>query len=303
MALKVLLTGSNGLLGQKIIDLAPDFGIDLLATSKGLNRYKGKNNHVSFASVDLTNASEIKSIILEFKPDVVIHGAAMTQVDQCELDPTACQLANVEATRFVVEACKLVNAFLVFVSTDFVFDGEDGPYDETATPNPLSIYGQSKWDAERLIMQSGIKSAILRTILVYGITPGEARSNFALWAQTNLKAGKSIQVVTDQFRSPTLAEDLAIACLKAAEIQAEGLFHIGGPETKSIYDWVIEVAEFWNLDKSLITPADGTIFTQPAKRPHKTGFIIIKANKILGFYPRTFKEGLALIDAQALILP
>lgn len=301
MALRVLLTGSNGLLGQKILEAAPDFGVKMYATSRGPSRYQG-NTPVHYNALDLTDTNGLKAYITEIKPDVVIHAGAMTQVDECELHPEACYDANVSATRAVVEACEESNAHLIFLSTDFVFDGEAGPYKETDQPNPLSVYAHSKYEAEKLVEAMKGSWAIFRTILVFGITPGETRSNFALWARNSLRLGKTIQVVTDQYRSPILADDLALACLKGAVAKANGIFHVGGPETKSIYEWVMEVAEFWHLDKTLVVPVNGNMFTQPAKRPLKTGFILDKIHKELGFYPKNFKESLAIMASQEVIL-
>lgn len=143
---------------------------------------------------------------------MVIHAAAMTQVDQCETEREKCWSANVDGVANIIAACSQTNAHLVHVSTDFIFDGTYGPLDETAIPNPVNYYGESKLAGEKLIQQSKINWAILRTVLVYGVTPDMSRSNIVLWVKKSLEEGKTINVVNDQWRTPTLAEDLAMGC-------------------------------------------------------------------------------------------
>jgi dTDP-4-dehydrorhamnose reductase len=147
-------------------------------------------------------------------------------------------------------------------------------------------------------MQKEVKWSILRTIIVYGIADDMSRSNLVLWAKGALEKGQKINVVDDQFRSPTLAEDLAEGCILCAEKTAEGIFNISGEKTYSILELVHKVAEYWKLDKSLINPVSSATINQSAKRPPRTGFIIDKAKKVLGYNPHSFEEGLAVLDAQ-----
>ncbi len=187
---------------------------------------------------------------------------------------------------------------LVHISTDFIFDGSHGPLDESAKPNPLSYYGASKLAAEEIIKKSMLDWTILRTVLVFGITKDMSRSNIVLWVKKSLEEGKTIQVVNDQWRTPTLAEDLAVGCLLAAKKKARGVFHVSGSEMMTPFDIAIRTAEFFKLDKSLIKPTDSTKFKQPAVRPLKTGFIIDKARKELGYRPHTFEQGLSMVSQQ-----
>jgi dTDP-4-dehydrorhamnose reductase len=170
--------------------------------------------------------------------------------------------------------------------------------DETATPGPVNFYGESKLAAERLIIESGISWCIARTVLVFGVTRDMSRSNIVLWVKRSLEQGKTIQVVNDQWRTPTLAEDLAAGCLLAALQKAQGIYHISGNDYMSVYEIALRTADFFHLDKSLIKPTDSTTFTQPAKRPMKTGFIIDKARKTLGYEPHSFEEGLTIVASQ-----
>jgi len=296
--MRILITGANGLLGQKLVDLlAKDANIDLVATARGENRLPYSEGY-SYRSVDITDRQQVLDVIGEVRPDAVIHGAAMTDVDKCELDKDACWLQNVTAVEHIVEGCHQTGAFLCHVSTDFIFDGEEGPYDEQAEGNPISFYGWSKYAAEKVVINSSLRWAIARTVLVYGIAHDMSRSNIILWVKKSLEDGKKINVVTDQFRSPTLAEDLATGCALIATKQAEGVFNISGKEVITPYEMAIQTADFFNLDKSLIAQADGSTFKQTARRPSRTGFIIDKARTVLDYNPHSFSEGIAILADQ-----
>jgi dTDP-4-dehydrorhamnose reductase len=295
----LIITGSNGLLGQKIVQLMrkqPD--VTVLATGRGECRIQELPPNAKYQSCDISSAEMTLRIFQNFMPDVVIHSAAMTNVDECELDPENCRLQNVDATRNVIRACEQVSAHLIHLSTDFIFDGASGPYDEAALPNPISIYGQSKLDAEKLVQQAHCPWSIVRTILVYGVAPGLSRSNIILWVKASLEQGKEIQVVDDQFRTPTLAEDLAEGCLLIAEKKATGIFNISGKDFLTPYEMALHTADFFHLDKKLIKRADSSTFSQPAKRPPRTGFNISKAEKILGYQPHSFREGIEIMSRQ-----
>ncbi len=294
----ILITGSNGLLGQKLVDLlSKEENIQLIATAKGENRLPNLEGYV-YQSLDITDSQQVNEVFAAYKPQIVIHTAAMTNVDTCESDLEGCESLNVKAVEYIVEACEKQGSFLCHLSTDFIFDGADGPYDEEATPNPISIYGESKLKAEKIIQASSIRWAIARTVLVFGIVPDMSRTNIILWVKKSLEEGKQINVVTDQFRTPTLAEDLAMGCWLIAQKEAEGIFNISGEELLTPYEMAIQTAEYFHLPKELIKPADSSTFTQPAKRPPRTGFILDKAKRVLGYQPRSFNEGIALLAKQ-----
>ncbi len=296
--MKILVTGSNGLLGQKLIKLlVGTSNVELLATSKGENRYKSKDGY-RYQSLDITNRKEVLDVVEGFKPDAIINTAAMTNVDACESDQELCWDLNVNAVKYFIEASEKYKSHLIHLSTDFVFDGEDGPYKEEDQPNPLSYYGESKYEAEKLLEASAIKWSIARTIIVYGIVDDMSRSNIVLWAKEALEKGNPLTIVDDQFRSPTLAEDLAMGCYLIAEKEAVGVYHLSGKDVMSIIDLVYRVADFYELDKSIITPIKSTSLNQAAKRPPKTGFILDKAINNLGYDPTSFEEGLLELTKQ-----
>jgi dTDP-4-dehydrorhamnose reductase len=295
--MKILVTGSNGLLGQKLTELLEnDPSVTLIATARGksvLPITKGE-----FHALDITDGNAVDEVFARTKPDVVINTAAMTQVDQCETEREACWTANVTSVENLVKACEQNNVHLVHVSTDFIFDGTRGPLDENEKPNPVNYYGESKLAAEEVVKKSKTGWSILRTVLVFGITRDMSRSNIVLWVKNSLEQGKSIQVVNDQWRTPTLAEDLAQGCYLAAKKKATGIYNISGKDFLTPYDIAIATANYFKLDKSLVNVTDSTKFTQPAKRPPKTGFIIDKARTDLGYEPRSFDEGLAVLESQ-----
>ncbi len=301
MKKKILITGSNGLLGQKLVyRLLRETNVEIIATSKGANRLKLQEGYI-YDSLDITDEKAVTETLLRYAPDVVINTAAMTNVDACETQREECRKMNVDAVAYIISAMKLLPATSHFIhlSTDFIFDGNNGPYRETDIPYPPdSEYAESKYRAEKLVKESGLKWAIIRTILVYGVVDNMSRSNIVLWAKDALGKGKTINVVDDQFRTPTLAEDLAEGCVLTALKGAEGIFHISGKDFMSIIELVNVVADYWGFDKSLIHPAKTATLGQPAQRPLKTGFILDKARAELGYEPHSFREGLAVVDKQ-----
>ena len=295
---KILITGSNGLLGQKLVSLlTQNSHIQLIATSRGANRMDFADGY-DYQEMDITNAEKVAEVIEKVRPDAIIHTAAMTNVDQCEGEKDLCWAMNVKALEYLVKACEEHDIFLCHLSTDFVFDGESGPYSEEDKPSPISFYGWSKYAAEEIVKRSKCSWSIVRTVLVYGITNDMSRSNIILWVKNSLEQQKAIKVVTDQFRTPTLAEDLAMGCWLVVNQKAQGIFHISGKDFLTPYEMAIKTADFFQLDKSLISQVDSSNFTQPAKRPARTGFILDKAVSVLGYNPVSFEEGIEILAEQ-----
>jgi dTDP-4-dehydrorhamnose reductase len=293
---RILITGSNGLLGQKLVS-ALKWSNTVLATSRGQNIINDKNNY-RYESLDVTVEEDVKKLIQEFKPDAVVNTAAMTNVDACEDEKEACDKINVHAVKYLAEACLSVGAHLVHISTDFIFDGENGPYSEDAVANPISYYGLSKWKSEKILQESSCKSSILRTIIIYGTADNLKRNNIVLWGRGALKNGDPLNIINDQFRSPTLAEDLAEACILAINKNATGTFHISGKDIMSIFEMVERMADFYGCYTSNINSISTSTLNQKAPRPPKTGFVLNKAISQLGYQPRSFEEGLAFLEKQ-----
>ncbi|WP_400193624.1 SDR family oxidoreductase [Hymenobacter sp. B81] len=299
--MRLLITGANGLLGQKLVELLhrqPE--VELVASSRGHNRLADRYPALRFETLDVTDAAQVEEVIGRVRPSHVIHTAAMTNVDECELNQDACWLQNVTATAHLAHACAAHAAHLTHLSTDFIFDGSHGPLTEDAAPNPISHYGRSKLAAEQAVQATaGLRWAIARTVLVYGVLHGGGRTNIVLWVRDSLRAGKQIKVVNDQWRTPTLAEDLAQGCWLIARQSARGVYNISGRELLTPYAIARQVAAHFGLEASLIEEADGSTFTQPARRPPRTGFVIGKAEQELGYRPHSFAEGIDIVAAQA----
>jgi dTDP-4-dehydrorhamnose reductase len=300
----VLITGCNGLLGQKLVYSLKEIpDVKIVATSIGENRLINQEGYL-YESLDITSFSEVETIINKYRPDAVINTAAMTNVDTCEAQKEACFALNVRAVQHLLTACEAMSGpekpHMIHLSTDFIFNGEHGPYREEDTPDPLSYYASTKLEAEQLVQKSNLKWTILRTMLVYGTVDNMSRTNIVLWAKGALEKKQDIKVVDDQFRNPTLAEDLAQACMLAFQKKALGIYHISGKDFMSILDLVRAVADFFKLDPSHIVSISSTTLNQAAKRPAKTGFILDKAIRELGYAPHSFKDGLAILAKQIL---
>lgn len=303
--MKILITGSNGLLGQKLVYKLRNSASDVcIATARGENRLVKQDGYI-YETLDITDKKNVEAVFMKHMPDAVINTAAMTNVDACETEKEACWLMNVTAVKNQVEvlqALKNSNAgydpHFVHLSTDFIFDGTHGPLDENEKPNPLSYYAESKLAAEEIVMASSLDWAIARTVLVYGIVDNMSRSNIVLWVKSNLEQGKTINVVDDQFRTPTLAEDLADGCILITKKRAKGIYNISGKNFYSILELANVVADYYGLDKDLIKPSKSADIKQPAKRPPVTGFIIDKAINDLGYNPHSFTEGIQILEEQ-----
>ena len=298
--MKILLTGSNGLLGQKLVGLLRQQpAVVVVATARGTNRLADLYPDVPFVPLDVTDAAQVRQVLAQEQPTHLIHAAAMTQVDECELNQAACWTQNVTAVEHLATTCADLGIHLTHLSTDFIFNGQAGPLAEDAVPDPISHYGASKLAAEQVVQATpGLRWAIARTVLVYGTMHGGGRSNIVLWVRDSLRRQQAIKVVTDQWRTPTLAEDLAQGCWLLARHSAQGIYHLSGRELLTPYQMAEQVADFFGLDKTLLERVDSSTFTQPAKRPPRTGFLIEKAARELGYQPRSFAEGIALLAQQ-----
>lgn len=295
----VIITGSNGLLGQKLTDLYlkhPETAF--VATGKGPNRHPVKSGYV-YEEADITDHACMRALLEKYKPSAVINSAAMTNVDACESDKEGCDGMNIDAVENLARLSAEMDFRLIHLSTDFIFDGTHPMYTEDETPSPLSYYGRSKWEGEKRVMQHAKNWAILRTVLVYGVVQDMSRSNIVLWAYNTLKNSTAAKVVNDQFRTPTLAEDLAMGCFLAQQKEAQGIYNIAGPDYFGIHELMERVAQYFGFSLDNISLVSSETLNQPAKRPPITGLDIAKAQRDLGYTPHSFNEGLAMVAKQA----
>jgi dTDP-4-dehydrorhamnose reductase len=278
---RVLIIGANGLVGQKLTEVfSHDRHFDLLISSRQSEAY---NTVASFGYVqlDASHLASVKELVWNFSPEIIINAAAYTDVDGCERDKELSWKANVSAVENLVIASRLVGARVIHISTDYVFDGKAGPYDETATPNPLSYYGKEKLASENAVRASGENWAIVRTMVVYGVA-AKVKKNFAIWLAQELKKGNKVNIVSDQFGNATLADDLAQGIYELVRQNKRGLYHIAGSDILTRYEFARKLADEFNFDKSLIHPIKTAELNQLAVRPLQSGLITLKAQAELG---------------------
>jgi len=293
--MRLLITGSNGLLGQKIIRICQKRGADFLATSFGKNRNQDCPEK-NYAELDITNQTNIEEVFGVYQPTHIIHTAALTNVDYCEQHPEECKEVNVNATQKLWEAAQKINAHFQLLSTDFVFDGLTGNYKETDVPSPVSIYGQSKVDAEHVLINSENKNwSIARTIIVYGTANNLSRTNIVLWSIDALTKGDPMKIINDQFRMPTWADDLAWGCLEICNRNKKGIFHLCGPELMAVNEIVFRIAKHLGKSTENVEIISSSTLNQPAKRPPLTGFDLTKSKTELGYNPKTIEETITIL--------
>lgn len=299
---KVLITGVNGLLGQSLaVILSKDAFFKVIGLSKGNKRIEHYLEPFTYYNADITDKQKLEATLLKIKPDVIIHTAALTQIDECEQNKNLCWKINVEGTQNLLEFAEKTDTHFIFLSTDFVFDGQNGPYHEKDTPNPISYYGHTKLAAEKLIQSKSIPWTIVRTVLVYGHHLGMRRTNILTWVIRSLKNEQPITVVNDQFRTPTFVDDLARAIMTIAHQQKTGIYHVSGAEMCSVFEFATIIAEVWELPKIYLESISSKKLNQPAQRPPKTGFIILKAQTELDYKPHSLIESLNILKQQAKI--
>jgi dTDP-4-dehydrorhamnose reductase len=291
--MKVLVTGANGLLGQHLVDALIKAGYEVVAIGRGESRLPFNPTDYTWYNVDIATELSVHDCFRAEKPDVVVHAAAMTQVDECEQNQEICERINVQGTSHVIVNAEMYARHLVYISTDFVFDGEKGNYKEDDDMGPVNWYGFTKMQAESLVETCDMPWTIVRTCLVYGNALTGTRSNIISWVRENLQANKPIKVVSDQVRTPTYVEDLVTGILQIIEKNAEGPFHISGKDVLTPYDMAIKAAAYFGLDAGLMTRVDASVFSQPGRRPLKTGFDISHAQEVLGYEPISFDAAIA----------
>lgn len=289
--MKILVTGANGLVGKNIAKaLSVTNRVEVFATSLKKFQLDGVTTFTS----NLLNA-DINHMVDDIKPEIVVHCAALSSPDACEVDRYACHRMNVELTKRIVSACVDYNVHLVFLSTDFIFDGIKGNYTEQDTPNPVNYYGESKLEAEKLIQASGVVNTIVRTSLVYGVEPKLSRPNIITRVIDNLSKNKQYKVPSDQIRTPTYAPDLASAITQICLNKATGIYNISGNQIISVADFAILAAKALKLNHELLLPVNSNDLAEAAPRPKNTSLDISKAKNDLNFKPTPIEMALEKI--------
>ncbi len=294
---KILITGGNGLLGQTVTRLlSQETNHDVLVTGREQHSVFDKLP-VRYSRLDVTDKKQLRDCIQEYRPATIVHTAANTNVDGCEGDREKAQLLNVKAVEYLAESARINGAHIIHISSDYVFDGERAPLDESASPKPVNYYGRTKLASENVLRGAGIRFTIIRSMILYGYGI-DVKSNFALWVLNNLSKNKKINVVVDQYGQPTFVDDLGYGIIKIIDLDRTGLYHMTGSEVTSRYDFAVAVAETFKLNKSLIQPISSDEFRQAAPRPRYSEFVTQKARMELGIRLSNVREGLSILKKQ-----
>ena len=286
---RILIIGANGMLGQRSVDFYSNLNnFELMALSI---EDKPVFNGVDYISCDITNREKVKKTVYDFCPDYIVNAAAYTNVDKSEIERECTWKLNVKAVEHIAEAARVIDAHVIHISSDYIFDGKNGPYSERAVPNPLGYYGRTKLASENALKISGSIYTILRTNVLYGTAP-DSRPDFVKWVVRSLRDNEKIRIVTDQINNPTFIDDLVQAISKIVEFGKTGVYNIGGREFLSRYDFTLMIADYFQLDNLLIKPIVTKELKQAARRPLKSGLITLKAETELGYKPHTINEAL-----------
>jgi dTDP-4-dehydrorhamnose reductase len=291
--LKILITGGSGLLGSKIAGKAVE---------KGYKVYSGYKTHEPMfgipMEIEISDKIFVNKIFESLKPDIVIHTAALTDVDKCEEDNELAWRTNVEGTRNIAEISREYEAFLVYVSTDYVFSGEEGMYREMDETNPINYYGVTKLEGEKNVKTLMDEWCIARPSVIYGSTPATGKVNFALWVLEKLERREPMNIITDQYVSPTLNTNLAEMILEVLERRLTGVYHLAGATPMNRYDFACFLAETFRLDKKLIRQAKFEDMKWKAKRPRKTTLNVEKALQTLNKKPMKIDDALNVLKKE-----
>jgi dTDP-4-dehydrorhamnose reductase len=289
---RIFIVGANGMLGQRTIEFyTSNKNVQLFACSIEENPLF---NNVDYLCCNITERDKIKQAVYNFMPDVIINAAAYTNVDLTETERETAWKINVKGVEYLAETARVIDAHLIHISSDYIFDGKSGPYSENDKPNPLGYYGRTKLASENVLKISGTLYTILRTNVLYGVA-SKSKADFVEWLIDTVRSSKPVRIVDDQVSNPTFIDDLVQAISKVIEFHKYGVYNIGGKEFLSRYEFTEIIADYFNLDKSLITPIKTKELNQAARRPLNSGLITLKAEADLGYKPGTIHESLVII--------
>jgi dTDP-4-dehydrorhamnose reductase len=292
---RILVTGSNGMLGQALCRFYSAQNNARLAACSVEDQSWLPG--IDYFVCDITSRESIKKLVYDFYPDFIINAAAFTNVDLSETEREAAWKINVKGVEHLAECARVIDAHLIHISTDYIFDGKNGPYTETAKPHPLSYYARTKLASENALKISGAACTILRTNVLYGNCLN-GKMDFVNWVVGSLRKGNEIRIVTDQINNPTFVDDLVQAISRVVEYRKQGIFNIGGKELLSRYDFSRKIADFFELNSSLIKPIKTEELNQPAKRPLCSGLVTLKAETELNYRPHSIYESLLIMKRE-----
>lgn len=292
---KILFTGITGLLGKYFLkSLKSNFRV------VGIADKTIQSNNENLFKVDIADKQSIEDFVRKNKPVVIVHAASIGNVDYCEKHPEEAYRINIQGTKNIISAAKSVDAKIIFLSSNAIFDGINPPYDENGILNPLDVYGKTKVEGERLISESQLSFCILRLITMYGWPQKDGRGNPVTWVIDNLKKSQKINVVNDVYNNHLWAGQAAEIVWRVIKENINGIYNIAGNDCISRYDFALKVARIFKLDSSLISPVSSDFFKDIAMRPKNTCFNTQKMRKELGIKPFSIDEGLRLMKQELL---
>jgi dTDP-4-dehydrorhamnose reductase len=292
---RIIITGANGMLGQRAVEYySSKENVELLATSV---EDKSVIDSVDYMSCDIKSRDKIKKVIYDYCPDFIVHTAAFTNVDLSEKMREDAWKINVKGVEYIAEAARAIDAQIIHISTDYIFDGKNGPYHENDLPNPIGYYGRTKLASENALKISGTLFTILRTNVLYGFARN-SRPDFVRWVINSLTKKERIRIVKDQINNPTFIDDLVQAINKIIEFKRTGIYNIGGKEFLSRLEFTNRIADYFKLDRNLITPITTEELNQSARRPLKSGLWTLKAETELGYKPHSISESLMVMKKE-----
>jgi len=291
---RILIIGSNGMLGQRLVDYYNRYTIELLCASAEEESFV---DDVDYLQIDISNKKEVRKVIKEFYPDFIINAAAYTNVDGCETEKELAWKINVNGPEYLAYYANTIDAFLIHISSDYVFNGKAGPYSEEDMVDPISYYGKTKLAGENVLFKSGCRYTVVRTNVLYGPVK-YGRPDFVKWVITALRAGEEIRIVDDQINNPMFIDDLVSGISKIVDTKKVGIYNLGGKVFLNRFEFTLKIADFFNLDKNLIKRIKTHELNQPARRPLTSGLITLKAETELNFRPHDIYDTFVIIEKE-----
>ena len=284
--MKILVTGGTSKLGSRFIEYAKIIGFDVI----GINLHSPFQNN----KLDLRDQGKVNEFFQDMRPDYIVHCAALSNADACEIDKENCDKTNTSATKFLAKACSMVDGRMISLSSDYVFDGKNGPYSESDPTHPINEYGKAKLTGENMLSKWCLDSLSIRSCVLYDWNVRPRRENFLVWLIEKLRSNERVKIVDDQYATPTFIPQLAEVIIDLLQSDYRGVINVSGSEWLSRYEFSVKAADIFRLDRSLITRSDSCEFTQEALRPLKGGLKVDRIEKILGLKMYSCDEGLRI---------
>lgn len=294
--MRVLITGASSLVGWALLRKAPsDWNMTLgIHSNPDLPVYDTEFHTIPF---DITDRNSVENLVRSARPEVVIHMSSQGNLERCKAEPEAARQVNVTGTRYLLEATAPFRPQFLITSTMYVFDGENPPYREDDVPNPINEYGRMKLEAERLVQGMSERCVILRPMTIFGWHSARQRANWVTWLLARFERNEPTHVVNDVISNQIWVGDAAESIIAAVRKNVAGIFHLGGSESVSRYDFSVEVAKVFGYSTDLLIPVGSDFFPQLAQRPGSAVCSVEKMTDVLGVRPRDVRDGLERMKA------